>query len=377
MKERPLISAEQQVSLLAERGVRFEIMGMEDAVRFLREKNLFFKVKAFTKCFSTYFSEGSGKCGRYINLDFAYLTELTKLDHHLRELVLSMVLEIEHCMKVHLNTAMMDDGLDGKKVIDRFFEHEQGRKERLLRERFDSQALKGSFEKIKDLASRADEAAPEEELGLFLEILDIAETQTKGIDPRHFERGFDHMRGSSYTRGLAKKYGRREAMYVWSYLELASFGDILALYKFYFYDLRGKRDKKAESVKQFLFPVKALRNVAAHNGNVLNTIGQKLPKPIGAISKAAREELGIDGELVALTRRFPIVHDFTALILCFDRLVEDAGARTEQAERLRKLRHRFLRHIHYFSKQAELNQGMRMLVEIMESGSERLSLGDQ
>ena len=49
MKERPLIPAEQQVAHLAERGVRFDIMSPEDAVAFLRDKNFFFKVKAFAK----------------------------------------------------------------------------------------------------------------------------------------------------------------------------------------------------------------------------------------------------------------------------------------------------------------------------------------
>ena len=49
MKERPLIPAEQQVAHLAERGVRFGIMSPKDAVAFLRDKNFFFKVKAFAK----------------------------------------------------------------------------------------------------------------------------------------------------------------------------------------------------------------------------------------------------------------------------------------------------------------------------------------
>lgn len=137
MKDRPLISAERQVAHLAERGVRFDIMGPEDAIAFLRDKNFFFKVKAFAKCFSRYRDPTSENYGRYVNLDFAYLAELTRLDHHLREVVLSMTLDIEHYMKVHLNRAMMDDGADGKEVLDLLFAHERERKERMLEERFD------------------------------------------------------------------------------------------------------------------------------------------------------------------------------------------------------------------------------------------------
>ena len=164
-------------------------------------------------------------------------------------------------------------------------------------------------------------------------------------------------------------------MYVWNYLELVSFGGIITLYKFYFYDLKKRQSEKAESVKQLLFPVKALRNAAAHNGNVLNTIGQRLQKPVGSIATAAREELGIDQELVALTKRFPVIHDFTALVLCFDRIVSDADARSEKAAGLRTLRERFLEHADYFEKQVELDRGIRMLGEVMRSGADVISSG--
>ena len=373
MKERPLITAAQQVAHLAAQGVRFDITGPEEAVAFLRNKNFFFKVKAFAKCFSRYRDPASAGHGRYVNLDFAYLAELTRLDHHLREVVLSMTLDIEHYIKVHLNRTMMDDGADGKEVLDLLFAHERERKEALLRERFDPQESRGAIERVRSIASRLGDAGAEDQPALLLDLLHIAEDQTMGIDPEHLERSISYLGDSNYTRDLARKYGRREDMYVWNYLELVSFGGIIALYKFYFYDFRGERDRKAGSVKQLLFPVKALRNAAAHNGNVLNTIGQRLQKPVGSIARAAREELGIDRQLVALTRRFPIVHDFTALVLCFDRVVDDVNARSEGAARLRALRGRFLEHADYFEKQVELSQGIKMLGEVMRSGAEAMS----
>lgn len=278
MKDRPLISAERQVTHLTERGVRFDIMSPEDAIAFLRDKNFFFKIKAFAKCFSRYRDPTSENYGRYVNLDFAYLAELTRLDHHLRELVLSITLDIEHYMKVHLNRAMMDDGADGKKVLDLLFAHERERKERLLEERFDPRRSSTAIERIGAIADHLGGANGAEQAKLLLEILHIAEDQTLGIDPEHLERSISYLGDSNYTRDLAKKYGRRENMYVWNYLELVSFGGIIALYKFYFYDLKKGQSKKAESVKQLLFPVKALRNAAAHNGNVMNTIGAAPPE---------------------------------------------------------------------------------------------------
>lgn len=86
-RERPLIDAAPQVRHLKDRGVHFALTGEREAERFLRESN-FFKVKAFAKCFSRYTNPSSEHFGSYINLDFAYLAKLTRLDHHLRETVL-------------------------------------------------------------------------------------------------------------------------------------------------------------------------------------------------------------------------------------------------------------------------------------------------
>lgn len=145
-------------------------------------------------------------------------------------------------------------------------------------------------------------------------------------------------------------------MAVWSYLELASFGGVISLYKYYVFERQAMRGK--EAVKGLLFPTKALRNAAAHNGNMLSTLGSKLRKPVGSISWMAVEKLGIDRELVSPTKRAPIVHDFTALALCCMHMVRSEDARGDAAEQLRALRRRFMAHRGYFSKQGELRNGL-------------------
>lgn len=136
-------------------------------------------------------------------------------------------------MKVHLNRTMMDDGADSKQILDLLFAHERARKEALLRERFDPRESKDAIERIRSIARRLGDASVEEQPALLLDVLHIAEDQTMGIDPERLEHSISHLGDSNYTRDLARKYGRREDMYVWNYLELVSFGGIIALYKFY------------------------------------------------------------------------------------------------------------------------------------------------
>lgn len=370
-KERPLIDAAQQVRHLKERGVRFELTDEREAERFLRESNFFFKVKVFAKCFSCYTNPSSEHFGSYINLDFAYLAELTKLDHHLRESVLSLTLDIEHYMKVELNRMIMDAGDDPYELMASFFESEHERKVKVLEKRVDLGSARSKASAIRTLSEDLTSSDVRTVISALAGLLHLASDSLDGIDPDHTERSLAGLGGSSYTRGLVEKYGDPEHMAVWNYLELASFGGIISLYKYYVFERRTMKDE--EAVKGLLFPTKALRNAAAHNGNMLSTFGSKLKKPVGSISKMAIEELGIDRELVSLTKRAPIVHDFTALALCYMHLVKSKGARKDAAEKLLTLRRRFMAHIDYFSKQGELKNGLTMLGEVMNRVAGRLS----
>ena len=370
-KERPLIDAAQQVRHLKGRGVRFELTDERNAERFLRENNFFFKVKAFAKCFSRYTNPDSERFGSYINLDFAYLAELTRLDHHLRESVLSLTLDIEHYMKVDLNRMVMDAGDDPYGLMASFFASEYERKIKVLEKRVDLDSARSKASAIRALSEVLTSSDVRTVISALAGLLHLVSDSLDGIDPDHTERSLAGLGGSSYTRGLVEKYGDPEHMAVWNYLELASFGGIISLYKYYVFERRTMKDE--EAVKGLLFPTKALRNAAAHNGNMLSTLGSKLKKPVGSISKMANEELGIDRELVSLTKRAPIVHDFTALALCYMHLVKSKGARKDAAEKLLALRRRFMAHRGYFSKQGELKNGLAMLSEVMDRAAGGLS----
>lgn len=99
MKEK--LTIERQIDKLKQNGVEFNIVKEADAAKFLSNNTYFFKIKAFDKNYNKHV-EGS-KTGKYINLEFAYLKELSIIDMHFRKVILNLAINIEHALKVNLN----------------------------------------------------------------------------------------------------------------------------------------------------------------------------------------------------------------------------------------------------------------------------------
>lgn len=66
---KPILTIEQQIEHLKQKGVAFELCSEEEAADYLRDKCNFFKLASYRKLFSKY--EGGPRDGRYVDLDFA------------------------------------------------------------------------------------------------------------------------------------------------------------------------------------------------------------------------------------------------------------------------------------------------------------------
>lgn len=83
--------------------------------------------------------------GQYIDLDFEYLVELSRLDKALRFAIMETALDIEHFMKVQMNRAMMDDpSCDARSIVRRFLEYDaQMKLSRIARNRTKPKSMLG------------------------------------------------------------------------------------------------------------------------------------------------------------------------------------------------------------------------------------------
>ncbi len=114
---KPKLSIDEQVTFLKDtKGLLFNITSEKEAVEFLNSRNYFFKLKSYCKNYD------KNKAGQYINLEFAYLQELSKLDMYLRRFILKLTIDIEHILKTKLiKDFSSNTACDGYKIVQDFF----------------------------------------------------------------------------------------------------------------------------------------------------------------------------------------------------------------------------------------------------------------
>ena len=111
-----LKSSDELILHMQTKGIRFDIVNEKDAKTFLENNNYYMKLASYRENYDKRKSNG-----QYINLDFAYLQELSTIDMHLRYLILEMCLDIEHALKIRLLKDIENNPEeDGYDIIRRF-----------------------------------------------------------------------------------------------------------------------------------------------------------------------------------------------------------------------------------------------------------------
>ena len=116
---KPLLSSNEIIQHLEEKGITFNELSKTDALEYLQKNNYYMKLGSYR---FNYQKRSSGKdVGKYINLDFGYLKELAIIDMLLRYEIVEMCLSIEHFLKVKLLQEIENnDKEDGFLLVQRF-----------------------------------------------------------------------------------------------------------------------------------------------------------------------------------------------------------------------------------------------------------------
>lgn len=112
---KPKLSIPEQIKHMKDSGISFNLIKEDEAAKFITNNTYYFKIKAYCKNFD------KNNLGQYINLDFAYLNELSVIDMHIRKLVLSLCINLEHSLRVLLQQHICANASeDGYQIVSEF-----------------------------------------------------------------------------------------------------------------------------------------------------------------------------------------------------------------------------------------------------------------
>lgn len=209
---KPKLSYNDQIKHLKHKGVKFDTVSESDAILYLQKNNNFFKLSAYRKNFAK-----SDKTGKYVNLDFGQLVDLAVIDTLIRMIIIEAALNIEHFAKVKLlkkitNTASED----GYSVVSDYY---------------------SSLSPVQNV---------------------------------HLDDEIQRNKNSIYVCELYTKY--QNAMPVWAFIEMLSFGSFISFYKFC---ANRFNDKDLLNDVYLFLSVRKIRNAAAHNSCLINDLSIK------------------------------------------------------------------------------------------------------
>lgn len=281
------LSLDGQIIHMKTKGIKFNIVSEDQAKTFLSEHNYYFRIKAYAKNYDKY--RNTNKIGQYINLEFAYLQELSTLDMHLRRLLFNIVIDIEHFAKVRLLKDFSANSIeDGYTIVNKFLT---------------SNPL-------------------------------IAKNLNK------------HTK-YSYSYDLIQKYNNNFAL--WNILEVITFNDFIRLYKLYYDNYPSNSNLfnllwSAKTLRNAIAHNNCLIN-KLNNANTLsiqknNQINTYIAKNISHISTMSRNN----------KMKIPFINDFVVTIHLFNKIVTSQSIRFYSMDKLIDLiGERFYLHKDYFS----------------------------
>lgn len=294
MGRKPKLDVTGQIEHMKVKGIQFNIDDEVFASNYLLNHTYYFKLKAYEKLYPT--SPKGENANKYINLEFAYLRDLSTIDSLIRKQILSMAIDIEHYLKVSLLRDFNLSPEDGYDIIQTLINN----------------------------------------------------------DPQHYKDEIQNKGNGKVCSGLVQKY--KDEFAIWNFVEIISFKDFCDLYAL-FYQRNAKQFCKQKDTSKFkgeyfylINPVRHLRNAAAHNNCLLIDLCKKPDLSFNFEYRVA-SFLGDNGiKNTSLNKQLSkqFIHDFCVLLYLYFQ-VAPKSVQQGTFKKLKKLfENRFVKNKEYY-----------------------------
>ena len=280
--EKRKLTVEEQIQDMIDKNIQFELYSQEDARKFLKYNNYYFKLKSYARNYNV-----NSQTKKYYNLDFAYLVELSKLDMYIRKIILELSLDVEHYLKVRLMNDLSDNAEeDGYNIVRLFLQYHPNAEA--------------------DIKSKADK---------YSFCSDLAE--------KHLN-----------------EYKEPKELALWNIVELLSFGNFMELYELYY------QMYPSFNYSDYLKSIKFIRNAAAHNNCILSTLRKPNGLKKFSKTKKLANILGKVPEFRELDSRDammknPVIHDFVTLLFVYNDIMKVSATKKVRNRKMQEICHQF------------------------------------
>ena len=305
---KPMLNASELIKHLEEKGVKFDLISKSESKKYLEENNNYFKLVSYRKNFPKY--ENGENEGKYIELDFKMLEDLSIIDMRLRKTMLSIVLDVEHYAKVKLLSKVEKTTKDGYSLVEEYINQLKKSNEYDLLENELNKNIKGTY--CGDLVSKY-----------------------KGEYP------------------------------IWVFVEIIPFGRFI---KFYMFVAEKLQDKEILDEAYLLKNVRELRNACAHNNCILNDLKAETSK-YKTNYKILNEiaQIGISKDSRNKRMSNSRIQQIVTLLYLNKKITTSDGVLKYQTESLQKLKLRIEHHIEYYSKNTLILANLNFLNKIIDN----------
>ena len=269
-----MMSIDDMIINLKTKNIKFNYISEDEVKNYLMFNNSYYNVLSYEDNFMKY-QCGEYK-GNYLDLDFAYLKDMSIIDLRVRFLLLDMILDIEHYLKLRiLNMMYAIEQEDGYRVVNLYLENDYNNEKRLH-----SSIRKKAFNSYhKKMFS------------------DIDMDDDKKL----------------------------EDIPIWNFLEIVTMGELVDFYDFFTREYNLKEENKCIYI---LKEIVKLRNASGHNTNVLTDLGEsdKPQRPHMHVTRYL-DRCGISAKMRYKKLSNSKIRQITYTLYMFNKIVTSEGVK--------------------------------------------------
>lgn len=281
-------------------GITFNLKSEEEVAVFLAKHNYFFRLKQYAD-----FGEKT-KSGKFINVDFGQMVELSTVDMFLRKLILKMTLDFEHYLKVKIiNDSQENPADDGYAVVESFLETHN-------------------------------------------RVCHLIENLNNSLN--------------FYNRQVFEKY--KETPSVWSIVEMLGFSDFIDFYAHYYqyFHLKCEYTPHFDSVRR-------LRNAAAHNTCMISNLKPQnwFKSDIEINFELLGAKLDVGNGVISSCLKVPVLNDFAVMLSNYVKLISSPKIKEKTLEEIQDFFNgRMILHKDYFENVNEIKNAYHFAKAVLD-----------